>query len=218
MASPYACFAGRVYAITGLAGMGLSIAKLLVQHGASVSLADVSQKCLDDAVSTITSDNDSGSGSDVSSRILTMRVDVGDWTQVETWTARTVEKFGRLDGAANFAGAIGRHHGMTDLVDQDNTDWELIIRVNLTGMMHCVKAQLRVMKELRKTEKEGGQEAGGGSTDTSRSIVNAASIQGLKGFPKHVAYSTSKHGTIGLTRGTAMEVADDNIRVNCIAP
>ena len=206
MANPYACFAGRVYTITGMAGMGLSIAKMLVQNGASVSLADVSQKCLDTAVTTL---KEQSSSDDLSSRVMTTVVDVGDWSQVEAWTAATVEKFGRLDGSANFAGVIGQHHGITDLVDQDNTDWELIIRVNLTGMMHCVKAQLRKMKELNKTD---------AGKNVTRSIVNAASIQGMKGFPKHVAYSTSKHGTIGLTRGAAMEVAEDNIRINAIAP
>jgi NAD(P)-dependent dehydrogenase (short-subunit alcohol dehydrogenase family) len=201
MASPFTSFSGKVYAITGLAGMGQSIARLLLQHGASVSLADISQQALDTAVTALGGDSNK-------SRLLAMRVDVGDWAQVEGWISATIDRFGRLDGAANFAGAIGKNHGMKELVEQDEEDWELIMRVNLTGLMYCVKAQLRAMKALKQAETE----------PLSRSIVNAASIQGVKGFPKHVAYSTSKHGAIGLTRSVALEVAKDDIRVNCVAP
>lgn len=201
MESPFTNFAGKVYAITGVAGMGLSIAKLLLQYGASVSLADISQKSLDDAFSALGGD---------ATRILTTHVDVSDSAQVNKWISDTVAKFGALDGAANFAGAIGKHHGTRDFVDQDDSQWDLIIGVNLTGMMHCLKAELKAMKELmNKSEKAKG---------VSRSIVNASSIQGTRGFPKHTAYSTSKHGVIGLTRSVAQEVAKDNIRLNCVAP
>lgn len=201
MESTFTNFAGKVYAITGVAGMGLSIAKLLVQYGASVSLADISQKSLDEAFSALGSD---------SSRIFATQVDVGDSTQVDKWISDTVAKFGGLDGAANFAGAIGKHHGTREFVDQDDSQWDLIIRVNLTGMMYCLKAELKAMKELMKKD--------GKEKSVSRSIVNAASIQGIRGFPKHTAYSTSKHGVIGLTRSVAQEIAKDNIRLNCVAP
>ena len=201
MESPFTNFAGKVYAITGVAGMGLSIARLLIQYGASVSLADISQKSLDDAFSALGGH---------ASRILTAHVDVSDSAQVNKWISDTVAKFGALDGAANFAGAIGKHHGTRDFVDQDDSQWDLIIGVNLTGMMHCLKAELKAMKELMKNDEKG--------KGVSRSIVNASSIQGTRGFPKHTAYSTSKHGVIGLTRSVAQEVAKDNIRLNCVAP
>ncbi|WP_277214330.1 SDR family NAD(P)-dependent oxidoreductase, partial [Isoptericola croceus] len=79
---------------------------------------------------------------------------------------------------------IGRHHGIRKLVEQEDSEWDLIMRVNLTGLMYCMRAQLRKMAEL------GPPKEGGSST---RSIVNAASIQGLRGFAKHAAYSASKH-------------------------
>ena len=71
--------------------------------------------------------------------------------------------------------------------------------MNLTGIMHCMRAQMKVI-------------ANGGS------IVNAASIAGLQGRPKNGAYSVSKHGVIGLTRSAAKEIGVRGVRVNAIAP
>lgn len=71
--------------------------------------------------------------------------------------------------------------------------------VNLKGLMHCMRAELKVM-------------------ENNGSIVNAASIAGLEGFANNAAYSASKHGVIGLSRSAAKEVGSQGIRVNCIAP
>ncbi|OAX85479.1 hypothetical protein ACJ72_00158 [Emergomyces africanus] len=193
----------KVYAITGVSGIGLAVAKQLRKHGALVSLADISQSALDNAFTAL------GSSSD---QVLITKVDVTSSAQVNAWISATVEKFGRLDGAANMAGVIGKHHGIRDLVNQDDEEWDMILRVNLTGMMYCVRAQLRAMMAAHREDgSAGGEEEGIGS------IVNAASIQGIMGFGKHAAYSTSKHGIVGLTKSVAKEVAP-GIRVNCIAP
>ncbi|PGH31155.1 hypothetical protein GX50_06082 [[Emmonsia] crescens] len=191
----------KVYAITGVSGIGLAVAKQLRKHGALVSLADISQPALDKAFAALGSSPD---------HILTTNVDVASSAQVNAWIAATVEKFGRLDGAANMAGVIGKHHGIRDLVDQDDEEWDMILRVNLTGMMYCVRAQLRAMVAAQ-------LEGSGASGEGIGSIVNAASIQGIMGFGKHAAYSTSKHGIVGLTKSVAKEAAP-GIRVNCIAP
>jgi NAD(P)-dependent dehydrogenase (short-subunit alcohol dehydrogenase family) len=70
---------------------------------------------------------------------------------------------------------------------------------------------LRAIKETK------GEGDGEGEGEGFGSIVNATSIQGLRGFAQHAAYSASKHGVIGLTRSVAKEVAPD-IRVNAVAP
>lgn len=180
---------GKVVAITGVSGIGLAVAKQLRAQGARLSLADLSQTALENARKELSVTDD---------EILTTVVDVGDSAQVNDWMAKTVQKFGRLDSAANMAGAIGKHHGVRTIKDQDDEQWDLIMRVNLTGLMYCMRAELNHMTK-------------------GASIVNAASIQGLRGFAKHAAYSASKHAVVGLTRSVAKEVAPD-IRVNAVAP
>lgn len=182
-------FEGKVIAVAGVAGIGFSVAKLLRSRGAIVSLADVDQKALDESFALLGSSEE---------HVMITKVDITSASQVGAWIDATVEKFGKLNGAANMAGAIGKHHGVRNLVDQDDDEWDLIMRVNLTGLMYCLRAELRRMSP-------------GGS------IVNATSIQGITGFAKHAAYSTSKHGVIGLTRSASKEAAPD-VRVNAIAP
>lgn len=83
--------------------------------------------------------------------------------------------------------------------DLNNEDWHFVIDVNLHGIMHCMRAELGNMKD-------------------NGSLVNAASLCGVIGFPKNAAYTASKHAVIGLSRSAAKEVGDREIRVNCIAP
>lgn len=182
-------FEGKVIAVAGVSGIGFSIAKLLRSRGAILSLADIDQKALEESFALLGSSEDN---------VMTTKVDITSAAEVDAWIDATVERFGKLNGAANMAGAIGKHHGVRNLVDQDDDEWDLIMRVNVTGMMHCLRAELRRISP-------------GGS------IVNASSIQGLTGFAKYGAYSTSKHAVIGMTRAAAKEAAPD-IRVNAVAP
>ena len=72
--------------------------------------------------------------------------------------------------------------------------------VNLKGTMHCMRAQLPHLP------RPGG------------SIVNVASTAGIHGLPKSAAYSSSKHGVIGLTSSAAGEFGRDGIRINSLLP
>lgn len=189
-----------MYAITGLGGIGLAVAKQLHAHGAKLSLADISAETLATAVQSITSRE---KGQEPHEKILTAVLDIRSSAAVNAWIASTVAHFGRLDGAANMAGAIGKNHGMGRFVDLDDEEWDMLVGVNLSGMMYCLRAEVRAIMDS----------APGGRG----SIVTASSIQGLRGFPLHAAYSTTKHGVVGLTRSVAKEVGP-NIRVNSVAP
>lgn len=73
---------------------------------------------------------------------MTTVVDVRGDYQVTALIQSTVEDFGRLDGAANMAGVIGKHHGVRGREDRDDDQWNLIFGVNVTGVMHCMSAEL----------------------------------------------------------------------------
>lgn len=172
--------------------MGLALAKLLATKGAKISICDVVQSNLDKARQDIPTKD-----------LLVTKVDVRDIAQVESWISETVKKFGRLDGAANLAGIIGRKPGSNFIPEHDEDDWDRIIGINLTGVMHSLKAELKAMLS---------QSPPGGS------IVNAASTAGLMGLKGHGAYVASKHAVVGLTKVCARDHGDKGIRVNAIAP
>jgi NAD(P)-dependent dehydrogenase (short-subunit alcohol dehydrogenase family) len=183
----------KVIAITGGAsGIGLATATLLAERGARLSLADLNDKALETASSLIKS-----SSPDV--QIITTVLDVRSTEAVDNWIAKTVSHFGQLDGAVNLAGVIGPSIGVKGVAELSDEEWDFVSGVNLTGTFKCLRAQLKAIND-------------GGS------IVNAASIAGIRGFAFNPAYTASKHGVVGLTKGSAKEVGNRNIRVNCICP
>jgi NAD(P)-dependent dehydrogenase (short-subunit alcohol dehydrogenase family) len=192
MANPHP-FNGKVIAITGGAsGMGLATAHYLAERGASLSLADINQKTLDAAKESI-------ENKVPHARILTSVVDVSKSAQVDDWISSTVSKLGGLDGAVNLAGVIGKSLGIAKTTEMSDEEWDFVLGVNLTGLFYCLRAQLRVISH-------------GGS------IVNAASTGGLVGLSHMTAYAAAKHGVVGLTRSSAKEFGDKEIRVNCVCP
>ncbi|KAK4945645.1 hypothetical protein LTR10_015264 [Elasticomyces elasticus] len=181
----------KVYAITGGgSGIGLATAELLASLGAKVSLADVNVNALQEVQTRIEKDG---------GKCLITAVDVANSEQVDQWIQNTVQSFGPLDGAANLAGIIPFNINIDRVEDLDNGSWGKVLDVNLTGVMYCLRAELRQMNH-------------------HGSIVNASSVAGLRGFAKNAAYVASKHAVIGLTKTVAKEVGDRGIRCNCLAP
>lgn len=129
--------------------------------------------------------------------VATFNVNVRDSESVLKWINATVKHFGRLDGAANLAGVFKASDGTIET--EDDKTWDFMLGVNLTGVMHCLRAQLPYLSS-------------GGS------IVNAASILGIQGAAGSASYSASKHGVVGLTRSAAKDVGKKGVRVNAIAP
>ncbi|OWY49564.1 NAD(P)-binding protein [Alternaria alternata] len=181
----------KVIAIIGAAsGIGLETARLFASKGAKLALADVQEKPLKDLESELRT---------AGAQVMIQVVDVSKRADVESWIANTVEKFGKLDGAANLAGVTGRQSAVANIEEVEDDDWEFIMGVNVTGLRNCLRAQVPHMKE-------------------GSSIVNAASILGLIGAPKQLAYCASKHAVVGMTRSAAKELGPKNIRVNCFCP
>jgi NAD(P)-dependent dehydrogenase (short-subunit alcohol dehydrogenase family) len=125
------------------------------------------------------------------------QADVTDEGGVETVVQEMAAAFGRLDGLVNSAGIAADVH----LLDTPLDLFQRVIAVNLTGTFLVGRAAARVMKER-----------GGGS------IVNIASISGIRGGKGRAAYGSSKGGVINLTKVMAVDLARFGIRVNAVAP
>ncbi|TKX26566.1 chanoclavine-I dehydrogenase-like protein 1 [Elsinoe australis] len=182
---------GKLFSITGAAsGIGRATALRLAERGASLALADVSEPSLN-------AFKDELQAKHTSSRFHAATVDIGNSSAVTKWIEDTKAQFGPLHGAANIAGIlIPETGGFANINDED---WDKVIRTNLTGLMYCIRAQLKAMAD-------------------HGSIVNASSISGLVGAPGIVAYAASKAGVVSITRSAAHDAAARGIRVNAIAP
>jgi 3alpha(or 20beta)-hydroxysteroid dehydrogenase len=123
-----------------------------------------------------------------------------DVTSEESWdaaVAAAVEEYGRIDVLVNNAG-VG---GPTPITETTLADYERIIAVNQTGVFLGMRACVPVMI---------GQGHG--------SIVNVASIEGLRGLAGFTAYCGAKHAVVGMTRAVSLELASAGVRVNAICP
>lgn len=130
-------------------------------------------------------------------RVLAVHCDVSDPAQVQSAIARVDTRFGRIDSLVNNAGvAVFKPIGETTF-----EEWRRVLATNLDGAFLCTQACTPVM--IR---------SGGGS------IVNIASISGLRASTLRVAYGTSKAALIHLTKQQAVELGTVGIRVNAIAP
>lgn len=130
-------------------------------------------------------------------KVVTCAGDVSNPADAERMVATVVEFGGKLDILVNNAG-MSSHGSITDL---DLADWQRAIGVNLTGPFILMKASIPHMLKT-----------GGGS------IINVASLAGLRCIPGGSAYCSSKAGLIMLTQQAALDYGPFNVRCNVICP
>lgn len=181
---------GKVAIVTGGGtGIGRATALLLAHEGARVVIADIDEVDASETIEMIKS---------ASGEARFARCDVSNEDEVRALIDGTVKAWGRVDLAFNNAGIEGPQGPIAEM---DTAAFKKVLGVNLTGVFHCLKHELRQMKAQ-----------GGGA------IVNNASILGQVGFAGAGAYVAAKHAVLGLTRTAAIEGAANGIRVNAVCP
>jgi 3-oxoacyl-[acyl-carrier protein] reductase len=184
--------AGQTAIITGSSqGIGEVTAKRFADEGADVVVTSRSQEDIEAVAGEI---NDS----DRPGEAIAVECDVRDRDAVEALVEATVAEFGRVDAMVNNAGASF----MAGFDDISENGWKTIVDINLHGTFHCSQVAGQQM-----------QQQGDGGT-----IINFASVAGTMGSQYMSHYGAAKAAVVNLTTSLSANYADENIRVNCIAP
>ena len=189
-------FATRTAMITGGAsGMGLLSGEELAKKGANVALLDVNETALAAAEAKIKA---------AGGKVLTLKVDIRKYSEVEAAADKIVETFGSLDILINSAG------GMSGRCCNNNTSFEKLpievidwgLDVNLRGAIYCCRAVLAGMMERKRGV-----------------IINFGSVTGEEGGGgASLDYSAEKSAMKGMTKSLAILGAPHNVRACCVIP
>ncbi len=188
-------FSGKTIIVTGSGrekGLGQGILQHFADEGANCVVSDLE---IGEEAERVAEEL-RGRGVEVA----TIACDVSNAAQCQALVEQTVERFGAIDIMVNNAG-IG--FLMKPLLEVDTAkEWDPVIAVNLSGAFYCTQAAAKAMVA-----------AGNGGR-----IINIASQAAKTGFPHLPAYVSSKHGMVGLTRASAVELGAHGITVNAVCP
>ncbi len=184
----------KVAIVTGASrGIGRAIAELFAREGGSVVICGRKQEALDQLAGDLTS-----SLKDFSGRIVPMACHVGRLEDLERMVDRATREFGQIDILVNNAGT---NIAQGPAVEMTDAQFDKMIEVNL-------KSAYRLTRLVA----PGMCERGSGS------IVNIASIAGIRPQFHSLLYSMTKAALIMLTQSYALELGPSGVRVNAIAP
>ncbi len=181
---------GKVAIVTGAAmGIGQAVALRLAGDGCNIVLVDLEKDLLAETAGMVEK---------LGRKTLICPIDISDWQQVEAMAKEAVKVFGRIDILVNSAGILGPN---VPIWEYPIEAWDRVMSIDLKGTFLLCKAVIGQMRSQK-----------------SGRIVNLASIAGKEGNPLMCGYTSAKAGVIAFTRGLALEVAQEGIVVNSIAP
>ena len=181
---------GNVAIITGAAsGIGRATALLFAREGARLALADLEEEGLGKLVDQVIADG---------GRAVMQKTNVADEGEVKALVDLALETYSRIDILCNNAGITG---SFPSVEDEDAADWRRVLDVNLLGAVFGTKHVAPNMMER-----------GTGS------IVNTASVAGVRAGAGGNAYSASKAALINFTQTSACDLGKYGVRVNAVCP
>jgi 3-oxoacyl-[acyl-carrier protein] reductase len=181
--------AGKVALVTGGSrGIGAGIVRALAERGARALInyvedPDGRNRAEAEAVASGLKD------------AVVLQCNVADASQVDTMMDQVRQRVGGLDILVNNAGIL-RDRTLKKISPQD---WDDVLRVNLGGVFHCIRAAVPLLRP-------GGR------------VVNIASVSAFLGVYGQANYASAKAGVVALTKVTARELAKQQITVNAVAP
>jgi len=180
---------GKKALITGGSkGIGLELARRLLQEGASVAICGRKTENLDNASQEL----------NCSDKLITIQAHVSKHEDVDRLFETVQKRLGRLDILVN---NVGMNLGTPDIAETEPALWQKIIDSNLTGTFIVSRKAARMMKEQK-----------------SGKIVSISSVAGRRAAPGMGIYGIAKAGIEMLTKVLASELAGFNVQVNAVAP
>jgi meso-butanediol dehydrogenase/(S,S)-butanediol dehydrogenase/diacetyl reductase len=181
---------GKVAVITGAAdGIGQATSVLFAREGARVVLADVKEEGLKKTLALVKEEKGQG---------IFQRTDVSREIEVKELIDLALKTYSQIDILCNNAGITG---GLADLEREDGENWQKVYSVNVLGAVYATKYAAGHMKERK-----------------AGSIVNTASVAGIRSGAGTNAYSASKAALINFTQTAACDLGGYNVRVNAVCP
>ena len=175
----------------GARGIGLAIAQRYLAEGASVVVADIDAKAIEDALTTLQQDASA-------ERVMGVVLNVCDQGSIDAMVESVTERFGGIDILVNNAAVFD----MAPVLEVTQASFDKQFAVNTKGMFFTLQAVARAMV----AQGQGGK------------IINMASQAGRRGEPLVSVYCASKAAVISLTQSCGLDLIKHRINVNGIAP
>jgi 3-oxoacyl-[acyl-carrier protein] reductase len=177
-------------------GIGLAIARMLAEAGASVLLVDIDEAALAEAETSLAA---------AAGRIATLALDLTADGAAAAMVAKCLAEFGSIDIIVNNAGYTW------DSVIQKTSDeqFQSMLDIHIVAPFRILRAASEWIRQAAKKENEAGARV-------MRKVVNITSISGLDGNPGQAGYSSGKAAVVGLTKTLAKEWGRYNVNVNAV--